>query len=240
MLLELRAVDPKVDFPPLIQCQVDAYRDPPQKYTYIMLPVPQGEGEASRVAIQEAAKRFQLWDTDDRSHWMKVIEVKTGRIVGGSSWRIYHTNPYNDTNDLEVTWFPDDSSRKFADMALTCQAMPKYRAAQKAHIHLLNIFTHPHYRRQGVAQQNLQWGIDKADELGLEIFLEATPSGKLFYEANGFIVIEEFIVAPTTENRDDKWKEMEEKTSVPVTFWLMHRPLGGKHDKQKQVRPWDL
>lgn len=66
--------------------------------------------------------------------------------------------------------------------------------------------------------------MEKADELALEIFLDATPPGKPLYEANGFVCVEENVTAPTTDHPDDKWREIEEKVS-PFTFWLMRRPV---------------
>lgn len=103
---------------------------------------------------------------------------------------------------------------------------------------LFNVFTHPKYRRRGVAQQIMDWGMKKADDLGLEFFLDATPPGKPLYEANGFVCVEENVTAPTMDNPDDKWKEMEGKVS-PFTFWLMWRPVGGRYEEGKTIKPWE-
>jgi len=96
--------------------------------------------------------------------------------------------------------------------------------------HLLDlfiIFTHPDYRRQGVGQQFMDWGLKKADELGFDFYLDSTPYGRLLYEANGFRYIEENVNIPVAEGTtDEKWKEMEEKVG-PFTFWLMWRPVNG-------------
>lgn len=105
----------------------------------------------------------------------------------------------------------------------------------------MNVFTHPDYRRQGVAQKILDWGIKKADELGLEIFLEATPPSKPLFEKQGFVVIKENITTPETDDPDDakRWKEMEEKVG-PLNFWLMWRPVGGNYEEGKTVKPWEV
>lgn len=80
--------------------------------------------------------------------------------------------------------------------------------------------------------------MNKADDLGLELFLDATPPGKPLYEANGFVVVEENVTAPSIDNPDEKWKEMEKKVS-PFTFWLMWRPVGGKYEEGRTVKPWE-
>lgn len=103
---------------------------------------------------------------------------------------------------------------------------------------LFNVFVLPEFRRRGIGQQFLDWGMSKADELGLEFFLDATPPGKPLYEANGFVIVEENVTAPTKDNPDEKWKQMEEKVS-PFTFWLMWRPVGGKYEDGKTVKPWE-
>ncbi|KAK2595491.1 hypothetical protein QQS21_006766 [Conoideocrella luteorostrata] len=163
---------------------------------------------------------------------------------------------------MDVTWFPDDSSRKFVEAALDNYGMPRYKAAQRPHIRktalffsltvslqsviltpkqtrdLFNVFTHPDYRGRGIGQQFTNWGMMKADELGLEFFLDATLPGKPLYEANRFICVEENATAPTTSNADDKWREIEAKVS-PFTFWLMWRPVGGKYEEGKTVKPWE-
>ncbi|EMR70222.1 putative gnat family protein [Eutypa lata UCREL1] len=213
MSLELQDIDPEVDFPALARCMLEAYEDPPQKFLHIFFPV-HGPGAGAReAAIEEAAARLKMWHTHDpSSHWQKVVDVKTGKLAGAAAWNIHETNPFAEPHTLEVTWFPDDN--------------------------LFNVFTHPDYRRRGVGQQVMDWGMKKADELGLEFFLDATPPGRPLYEANGFIYAEENVTAPTTDNPDERWKETEEKVG-PFTFWLMWRPAGGRYEEGKTIKPWE-
>lgn len=100
---------------------------------------------------------------------------------------------------------------------------------------LFNIFTHPSYRRRGAAQLMLDWGVNKADELGLDIFLDSTPQGRPLYEVNGFTYVEENVTELTIESPDEKWNEMDRKIG-PFTFWLMWRPKGGKHEEGKTTK----
>lgn len=266
MSLELQDIDPEVDFPALARCMLEAYEDPPQKFLHIFFPVHGPGAEAREAAIEEAAARLKMWHTHDpSSHWQKVVDVKTGKLAGAAAWNIHETNPFAEPHTLEVTWFPDDSSRTFAEKALESLGRPRYQAAQRPHVcrllplfiiilllmlaacfvtdanlgqDLFNVFTHPDYRRRGVGQQVMDWGMKKADELGLEFFLDATPPGRPLYEANGFIYAEENVTAPTTDNPDERWKETEEKVG-PFTFWLMWRPAGGRYEEGKTIKPWE-
>jgi GNAT superfamily N-acetyltransferase len=92
---------------------------------------------------------------------------------------------------------------------------------------VLNIlFTHPEHRRQGIGRMLVQWGIDKANELGVEFWLNATPIGKPLYEQLGFKLVVVNPLVPKTEKPDDKWKEMEEQFK-DIVFYTMYLPKEG-------------
>ncbi|KAJ6524974.1 hypothetical protein B0H19DRAFT_971566, partial [Mycena capillaripes] len=61
------------------------------------------------------------------------------------------------------------------------------------------ILTHPEYRRRGVRQMCMEWGMKMADELGLEVFLSAGEHGRALYEANGLVYFQENRLGVTTE-----------------------------------------
>lgn len=91
---------------------------------------------------------------------------------------------------------------------------------------LFIIFTHPAYRRKGVGQSLLSWGVEQADNLDYELFLEATPYGRPLYEKNGLVYIEEYANHPQTGDPDEAWKGVDRKVGS-FTFWLMKRPALG-------------
>lgn len=86
---------------------------------------------------------------------------------------------------------------------------------------VLNIlFTHPEYRGKGVASLVMKWGLEHADERGMESYIEATDLGKPVYEKFGFKVID------TRELRLGK-EEVEyqgvEEELLPFKWWSMYR-----------------
>ncbi|KAK8128866.1 hypothetical protein PG984_009974 [Apiospora sp. TS-2023a] len=241
MSLELQPIDPAVDYPALARCLFESYEDPPQRFFHVWFPT-HGDGgaEAREAAIAECAARLKLWqDEDSTMHWQKVVDTETGRIAGGALWNIHTENPFDDpsSHQPEVTWFPDDGARRFVEQALEIYNRPKQRAAAKPHLYkraeyildLFIIFTHPDYRRRGVGQQIMDWGMKLADEMGFDLFLDSTPHGRSLYEANGFRYIEENLIIPKTDNPDGQWREMEEKVG-PFSFWLMWRPVHGIYE----------
>ena len=98
------------------------------------------------------------------------------------------------------------------------------------------IFTSPAYRRRGVAQQFLSWGMNKADEMGVEMFVDASPVGKPLYEANNFVCLKEHIVAPRTETPNEAWKKLESQVGKSP-FYLMWRPINGNYVEGETVLP---
>ncbi|KAJ0115044.1 hypothetical protein J7T55_001452 [Diaporthe amygdali] len=237
MPLKLQEIDPEVDFPAIARCMFESYESPPQKFFHVFFPTHGTGHEAREAAIDEAATRLKLWHTHDpSSYWQKVVDTETGKIAGGSLWKIHKENPFANPPPSQVTWFPDDGSRTYVEKALERHSAPRARVAQKPHLYLFIIFTHPDYRRKGVGQLFMDWGFEKAEELGFDFYLDSTPYGRPLYEANGFSYIEENINHPQTDSPDEAWKEVEEKVG-PFTFWLMWKPIGEILEAKKPAAP---
>ncbi|KAI1110228.1 acyl-CoA N-acyltransferase [Nemania sp. NC0429] len=227
MKLEVQNIDPEVDFPAIARCLFESYEDPPQNFFHISFPINGTSNEAREEAIKEAAERLKQWHTDDpTSHWQKVVDADTGKVAGGALWNVYEENPFANPHQVPVTWFPEGGSRTFAERTLEDHVRPRSEAAQRPHIYLFIIFTHPDYRRTGVGRQLMSWGLEKSKQLDVDIFLDSTPYGRPLYEATGFEYIEENVTIPKTQIEDDSWKEIEKKVG-PFTFWLMRRPARG-------------
>ncbi|KAH6683874.1 acyl-CoA N-acyltransferase [Halenospora varia] len=64
----------------------------------------------------------------------------------------------------------------------------------KKHWYLEILGTRPEYQGKGAAGRLLRWGIGKADEEGVEVYLEASPDGKPIYEYLGFEEVDRLIV----------------------------------------------
>ncbi|GMF81483.1 unnamed protein product [Aspergillus oryzae] len=62
------------------------------------------------------------------------------------------------------------------------------RADLNAMVALDIIGTHPAARRRGVATMLVNWGLERAREDGLEVYLSSTQEGRFVYERLGFEV----------------------------------------------------
>ncbi|KAI2625648.1 hypothetical protein GGR54DRAFT_637427 [Hypoxylon sp. NC1633] len=227
MPLELQDADPTSDFPALSRALFEAYEDPWQPFFHAYFPIHWKGQEAREAAIQEAATLTGK----------KIVDTETGDIASGALWNIYRENPFAESQNLPATWFPNDGSRDFAEQLIERHGQPRAEVGQRPHLYLFILFTHPKYRRRGSAQRVLDWGIKKADELGLELFLDATPMGRPLYEKNGLVLIKKNVIAPQTDNPGDAWREIETRVGSS-THYLMWPPAGGYKDGIT-VKPWE-
>lgn len=83
--------------------------------------------------------------------------------------------------------------------------------------------TLPAARRRGAASMSLQWGVDKADEMDVEAFIEATVEGAQLYERFGFRTVE--VVDLKRDGKevegDEEWKSLERE--YPLKYRWMER-----------------
>lgn len=88
----------------------------------------------------------------------------------------------------------------------------------------------PAARNQGLGSILMQWGIEQADRLGLEGFIEGSDLGRPLYEKNGFRQICETHpdISPNTDSDSVEWEALR-KYYLPdgMHFHAMWRPAKG-------------
>ncbi|KAF1962927.1 hypothetical protein CC80DRAFT_487362 [Byssothecium circinans] len=97
---------------------------------------------------------------------LKAVNTTTDRVVGVS------------------VWFLHTSQRQPG-----CWTGP----TTQPHIYLYLVSTQTSNEAAPYAQSLMQWGIDRADSLGLEIWTYASSSDTNLYESNAFIKVEEIL-----------------------------------------------
>ena len=72
------------------------------------------------------------------------------------------------------------------------QVMPTYHNPTGKKAYIMNMYTAPEYRRQGIAIHTLDLLVNDAREQGVsQIALEATDMGRALYEKYGFVKMED-------------------------------------------------
>ena len=64
------------------------------------------------------------------------------------------------------------------------------------------LYVHPDYRRRGAGNLFMEWGTRKADELGLNSYIEASEMGKMLYLKHGFEVVSQGKIHGTIDDKD--------------------------------------
>ncbi|MCJ1227020.1 hypothetical protein MMC12_003675 [Toensbergia leucococca] len=86
------------------------------------------------------------------------------------------------------------------------------------------LFCIPTYQHRGAGTQLVQWGVQRADKMGIQAFVEATRAGRHLYEQNGFTSMESVQLGAT------RWPD-----KPLVEYFSMHRPARGASDVQHSV-----
>jgi len=83
----------------------------------------------------------------------------------------------------------------------------------------------------------LQWGINRADEMGVEAFIQATVEGKELYENFGFVTKDIMDLKKPGMQGDAEWVKLERR--YPLVYRWMERPKSVKNSASNFLeRKW--
>lgn len=180
MPLKLHELTTGDEFKLVVHVELEAYSEPFNGFWEML----KGSSEDELCARQLSWHR-----NDPSSHWLYVIDEDSGDVVGGMQWNIYNTNPYaTEQSPLTAYWFPDGPTRRVGNQLLLGLTTHRPCSMSKPHLLISYCFVHSAHRNRGVASLMLKWGTRKADDLGLEAFVESTEIGRKAYEKHGFRV----------------------------------------------------
>lgn len=152
------------------------------------------------------------------------------QVVGVASWKIFP----HERSEAELKQEEEEEEKDMAEYGRPpnmitegIEAFGKaYGEFRKKHLGnrpyiLLHVLaTRPEFARQGVGATALQWGIAKADELGLPMWLEGSPQGVGLYKKYGFEVVEQL-----------PWDARDYGHHEPLThLCMLRKPLKKEND----------
>ncbi|TDZ60739.1 hypothetical protein CTRI78_v004771 [Colletotrichum trifolii] len=184
---------------------------------------------AQQAALEESTARMRDWHrADPTSTWLKVVDEESGDVVAGGRWCIHEPgrgNPYDEFEAVEATWFPEGEARRVASLLMGQFLGSAVRNANRPHVYLNILFTVPKYRRRGAASMIMDWGVTRAETLGLGVYIEATEAGRPVYEQYGLRVIEEHEFEVRDENlpavEDGELRREVVRQLTPFRWWSM-------------------
>ncbi|GAQ04113.1 hypothetical protein ALT_1434 [Aspergillus lentulus] len=246
MRFQLSEVHHEADeFEELVACEVASFEHPQQSIFRFFYPIFGHESPAEKqTAFRSLVELQRQWSRDDPDIvWIKAVDTQNNnKIVGGLLMKVHKKNPTPQKDNYghqSAFWYPAGSQRKYIDECLRIFTGPHEEFMQRPHVYLFIGFVLPEYRQQGVADMLLADACRRADELGLEAWLESVVAmGVPIYMRHGFIPFRKHAVEPRVERPDDEWKDMEEKMQ-PLRFWPMWRPPHGKFVPGETKLPWN-
>ncbi|KAL8662862.1 MAG: hypothetical protein Q9202_004376 [Teloschistes flavicans] len=152
-------------------------------------------------------------------------------IISYAIW-VYFSSGYHHSADPQTrhSYLPPG-----ANEALILQSERKaveirsaHPGRHQPHWHLATLCTHPDHEGRGAASMLINWGMQKADELGMKCFVEATPRGLDLYKKRGFA--EEVGVL----EMDMKGYEGGEKVGVARWVALMKEPSKKESESERK------
>ena len=78
---------------------------------------------------------------------------------------------------------------------------------------------------------------NKADELGLEAFIEATKSSVYLHEKHRFVALDSFHLGTERESASEEWKKLVRE--LPIGYTFLWRPKQGKWVLGETKFPWE-
>ena len=100
--------------------------------------------------------------------------------------------------DTHEAWLVMDQGQVVATGGVSYyQVMPTYHNPSGWKAYIMNMYTAPAYRRQGIARETLRCLVDGCKVRGIRhITLEATQAGKPLYTRFGFVPMEDEMILP--------------------------------------------
>ncbi|RMJ24051.1 hypothetical protein PHISP_05072 [Aspergillus sp. HF37] len=216
------------DFPELMRVLWVSFETPFNGFLRAVAPITDNDREGSLQRFTETM--LEEAKADPEIAWVKVVDPETGKIAGGAKWMLHRTDPFAKPPEkpFQATWFPPGPKREFATQAVLGVLQPRAERARRPHVFLHIAFVTPEYRRRGVAKTFMEWGVGKADELGVDSWVDSTAMGRGLYAQFGFVyVTEENVVPKEPEGLSDadkvEWEEMRELV-LPIHVAILWRP----------------
>ena len=153
------------------------------------------EPSPASYSIMAKSRGRELLEHSPGVHHYKVVDTELdNKLIAVAAWRIYDKERSEEEVKSEFT-LPDpvpEECRPAQDKFMAGIFKAKWEImGTKPHVLLDILTTHPDHHRRGAGTMLVKWGTDKADELGLESYLEGSSQGRPLYERHGFQPVRE-------------------------------------------------
>jgi GNAT superfamily N-acetyltransferase len=125
---------------------------------------------------------------DPTARYIKIIDTdRNNKTIAFAEFHLFLT-PEEEASrqDLKPKTWPEDTNLALATEYWGHIVAARRRMEGVPHVFLGIIATEPGEGRRGAGKMLMRWGVERADEVGMEMFLEASPMGVGLYRGFGF------------------------------------------------------
>ncbi|SLM40980.1 GNAT domain [Lasallia pustulata] len=174
----------------------------------------------SQSAAGRAAQHANFFRSDRSVRFVKATDTRTGSIVAWARW-----NFYVDGATLDQTPWPKEwaEGTNVPCVEYFFGALDRKRDAfmKGKDFFLMGVLvTLPEYQGKGIGSSLLQWGLEIADEKGVECWIDASPMSVELYKRLGWVEVDHVDL--------DLGKYGGEQGIVDRTVCLIRKPGGGE------------
>ncbi|KAJ4374991.1 hypothetical protein N0V83_002070 [Neocucurbitaria cava] len=183
-------------------------------------------GEPSEKTLSRVTEEIRDGIVDKGILYIKCVDKATGEIIAGARWR--HVKPGKE-GAIERTWdeveagfdlpepFDESHPEMLEGLHDLFNSNKREILGRRPYYCLDTLVTLPQHERRGAGSMLVRWGCERADEAGVEAYLEASLMGAPMYARHGFQAVKE------VELDLRKWEGKE-----IMSFILMLRPAKGE------------
>ncbi|OOQ86535.1 hypothetical protein PEBR_21160 [Penicillium brasilianum] len=232
------------ELPDMVAAERYAFETPLQPIFRLYCPIV--DNDRPKAIADTAAKeqeRARNPDVNEEDIWIKAVSAQDSEtdetLVGGAQWLFISKGSSDLEGHIEslAKRHPEGGARLFAAQSfrILCECEARNRLAitgSGPYATLGSFFTLPEYRKLGIGHLLMQWGLEIADERGLDVWIEAAPPAVPFYERHGFVQKEVTHLQPQrpdglSEKVAAEW-DATARSLLPINAVTMCR-LAGSH-----------
>ncbi|KAF2121426.1 hypothetical protein BDV96DRAFT_594627 [Lophiotrema nucula] len=234
MAAQILNVEHGRDWSELAALLLDSQADPYQSYFRRLHPVSIRDPDSRELEIDQLAKKLRKECVNDpTSYTVKAVDTETGLILGLSIWNIRTASQSINEGEeprCEFTMYADDGEIELISEDVERMEIARAGPTDLPHIFLYTIATRSTPTGGEVGKLLMDWGLERADLLGIETWAYTSSPETSLYSMTGFEAFGKLSVRPGAVSLE------EHKSGVttpfrPFTIWSIRR--GARRNREK-------
>jgi hypothetical protein len=137
MAIECLPLEGEADFREMMGACWEAFENPFASFLRIVFYLKGESPEARAESINEAASNMMALHGmfPSTSHWIKVVDTETGKLIGAANWMTHESSPYIEPRPPTVAvWWPEGDGRDYASSYMQQVEAHKARYYNRPHV----------------------------------------------------------------------------------------------------------